>query len=95
MTFEKRQYTTPFENRPNTGTLFENEKKTSETSPDISGFVLVDKALIESLMNKSNDSTIKLSIAGWNKKSSKGNTLISLAVSEPYVAPKQKQPWEQ
>jgi hypothetical protein len=88
-----------YENRPNTGTLFINQKKTTENQPDLRGAVHVDRTLLENLLKK-NTPLVELSIAAWNKESAKGVVYLSLAVSEPYVAPQsaqssnEKQPWE-
>lgn len=56
-----------FDNK-NKGVLFVNNKKTSERHPDYTGEIYVgDK---------------KMRIAAWEKKSKKGSTFLSLAISE-------------
>ena len=89
-----------YENRPNTGTLFINQKKTTENQPDLRGTVYVDRTMIENLLKKGTP-LVELSLAAWNKESAKGVVYLSLAVSEPYVPQQtsaqpstEKQPWE-
>lgn len=83
-----------FEQRPNSGTLFVNEKKSAPNQPDLRGSVHVDKVLLENLINKSKGNLVEIALSGWNKTSAKGNAFISVAASEPYIKPQQKQPWE-
>lgn len=65
------------ENKPNSGAIFKNDKKTNENQPDYRGKVNVNGKEME--------------IALWVKTSSAGNTYFSASFSEPYVAP-QTQP---
>ena len=65
------------ENKPNSGAIFKNDKKTSANQPDYRGKVNVNGKEME--------------IALWVKTSSAGNTYFSASFSEPYVAP-QAQP---
>jgi uncharacterized protein (DUF736 family) len=65
------------DNKPNTGAIFKNDKKTSQNQPDYRGKVNVNGKEME--------------IALWVKTSSAGNTYFSASFSEPYVAP-QTQP---
>jgi uncharacterized protein (DUF736 family) len=65
------------ENKPNTGAIFKNDKKTSQNQPDYRGKVNVNGKEME--------------IALWVKTSSAGNSYFSASFSEPYVAP-QTQP---
>ena len=83
-----------YEPKPNTGSLFINDKKQSPNQPDLRGSIHVDKALLQSLMAKGGE-LVEISVAAWNKQSAKGVTYLSLAASEPYVIPQEtKQPWE-
>jgi uncharacterized protein (DUF736 family) len=65
------------ENKPNTGAIFKNDKKTSQNQPDYRGKVNVNGKEME--------------VALWVKTSSAGNNYFSASFSEPYVAP-QTQP---
>lgn len=82
-----------FEQRPNTGTLFNNNKKTAPTQPDSRGSIFVDKVLLENLINKSKGALVEIALSGWNKTSAKGMDYVSLAASEPYVKPEEKLPY--
>jgi uncharacterized protein (DUF736 family) len=83
-----------YEPKPNTGSLFINDKKQSPNQPDLRGSIHVDKALLQNLMAKGGE-LVEISVAAWNKQSAKGVTYLSLAASEPYVKPQEtKQPWE-
>lgn len=56
----------------NKGTLFVNDQKSKETSPDYSGKVNVNGR--------------EFRIAGWKKQSKAGKTFLSLSVSDPQNA---------
>ena len=84
-----------YEKKPNTGSLFINDKKQMSTQPDLRGSLRIDKELIKSQM-ANGEGYVDVSVSAWNNKSPKGLTYLSLAASAPYVAPQQdnKQPWE-
>lgn len=71
--------------KPNTGTLWPNERKTAETHPDMRGDIFISVSLLRSLMAKGED-PVKISIAGWGKTIN-GKDCLSIAASEPYVKP--------
>lgn len=73
-----------FEQRPNTGALFVNDKKTSDNQPNLRGEVYVDKEFLKQLMSSSNQDLVKFSLSGWTKSSAAGKKYISLSVSAPY-----------
>jgi len=58
-----------FEQKPNTGALFKNQKE-KENHPDYRGQALVNGKPME--------------IAAWIKKSKKGTSYMSLVFSEPF-----------
>jgi uncharacterized protein (DUF736 family) len=64
------------DNKPNTGAIFKNDKKTSQNQPDYRGKVNVNGKEME--------------IALWVKQGKSGS-YFSASFSEPYVAP-QTQP---
>lgn len=89
-----------YEPKANNGSLFINDKKVADNQPDLRGSIHIDRGLLENLMKK-NTQLVEVSIAAWNKKSSKGTSYLSLAASEPYEKPQAqqstsstKQPWE-
>lgn len=71
-------YDKPFEQRPNSGTLFANKTKQKETSPDYSGDLLID---VRSLIVE--DGKAKVRVSGWKKPTKAGGTFLSLAISNP------------
>ena len=70
--------------RPNTGTLWPNDRKSSANHPDVRGDLSLDRGLLQGLLRKTDDDLIKISISGWNKTIA-GKDCISIAASEPYV----------
>ena len=66
------------EQKPNSGAIFKNDKKTAQTHPDYRGKINVEGKDFE--------------IALWLKESAKGMKYFSASISEPYVAPQQSQP---
>ncbi len=61
------------ETKNNTGAIFKNDKKTSETHPDYKGKVNVNGADME--------------VALWLKESKSGTKYFSATFQEPYVKP--------
>jgi hypothetical protein len=72
-----------YEPKPNTGTLWPNDKK-SPNHPDVKGDIHMDRDLLKTLLAKNSDGLVKISIAGW-KKEINGKKVLSIAGSEPYV----------
>jgi hypothetical protein len=70
--------------RPNTGTLWPNDRKSSDNHPDVRGDLSLDRGLLQGLLRKTDDDLIKISVSGWNKTIA-GKDCISIAASEPYV----------
>lgn len=58
-----------FEMKDGQGSLFKNERRTTETQPQFRGQVKINGKLLD--------------IAAWTKKTQKGDTFLSLSVSEP------------
>lgn len=67
-----------YEQKPNSGTLFLNDQKTSDRAPDMSGRLLIGKDLIPAIERGET-----LRIAAWEKQTSNGGSLLSISVSEP------------
>lgn len=74
--------------RPNTGTLWPNEKR-SDNHPDVRGDIFVEISLLKKLISQADGEQVKLSVSGWRKEIA-GKKALSLSISEPYVkaAPK-------
>ena len=66
-----------YEQKPNSGTLFLNDQKINDRAPDMSGRLLLDKSMIPAIERGE-----MLRVAAWEKQTSSGGSLLSLAVSE-------------
>ena len=76
-------YDKPFEQKPNTGSLFHTKEKKSEKSPDYFGDVLVNVNDIEPDAN----GYFKLRLSGWKNVSEKtGTVYLSLKLDKPMEA---------
>ncbi len=72
--------------KPNTGTLWPNDRKSSPNHPDVRGDVHIDRTFLQDMIDKCEGDTVKLQISGWEKVIANKNCL-SLSVSAPYVKP--------
>ena len=75
-----------YEPKPNKGTLWPNDYKTTEAHPDVKGDVFLDRDLLNSLMIKNPTGLIKVSISGWNVEAA-GKKVINLIAQAPYIKP--------
>lgn len=73
--------------KPNTGSLWANDKKTSDNHPDMRGEVVIDKRLLLDLISKGED-PVKVALAGWNRTTTSGRDYLSIVASEPFVPAK-------
>jgi uncharacterized protein (DUF736 family) len=73
-----------FEQKPNSGAMFRNDKKNSPNHPDMRGDVHLDRSFLMNLMSKNSDQLIKVSLSGWSKESAAGKKYLSLSASEPW-----------
>ena len=72
--------------KPNTGTLWPNDKKKTDSHPDVRGDLNLDRSFLKDMLAKTDDDLIKVSIAGW-KKEINGKKTLSISASEPYIKP--------
>lgn len=79
-----------YEPKANSGSLFINDRKATETQPDLRGSIHVSRELIDILVAKDTP-FVEISISAWNKTSAKGTTFLSLAASAPYVKPQEQE----
>ena len=87
-------FDTKYEPKPNTGSLFKNNyKKAGDKQPELRGDMFLDKTLLNDLINNSNGSLIKLSVAVWSKESEKVGKFFTMNISEPYVKPEEDLPY--
>jgi hypothetical protein len=72
--------------KPNTGTLWPNDNKKTDTHPDVRGDLNLSRSFLKDMLAKTDDDLIKISVAGW-KKEINGKKTLSISASEPYVKP--------
>ena len=77
--------------KPNTGSLWHNDRKTADNHPDLRGEIVVDKQLLVDLIAKG-ENPVKIALAGWNKTTINGRDYVSLVASEPFVPQKKPEP---
>ena len=74
----------PYETKPNTGTLFTNDRKQQETHPDYNGKLLISRELLEKLAGYGE---AMIEVSAWIKETKAGSTIINLQCKEPYKKP--------
>jgi hypothetical protein len=72
--------------KPNTGTLWPNDGKTSANQPDMRGDAFIDRVFLQDMIDKCEGDLVKLQISAWDKVIS-GKNCLSFSVSAPYVKP--------
>jgi hypothetical protein len=75
-----------YEPKPNSGTLWPNDRKTAANHPDVRGDIYIDEGLLKDLMTKAQNGMVKVAISGWSKDIN-GKKVLSIASSAPYVKP--------
>ena len=80
-----------FEPKANTGVLWPNEKRSSDSHPNMRGDIYLDLNLLKAEWAKAQNGLLKITIAGWNKELA-GKSVISMAASAPYVKPVESAP---
>lgn len=71
---------------PNSGALFQNDRKVHEKSPDFQGDVQVEVSLLQDMIKNAENGLVKIRLGGWRKESSRG-WFVSLKVSAPFANP--------
>lgn len=75
---------------PNSGALWPNEKRETESHPNVRGDIKVTRALLKELMANSSDELVTIALSGWTRTYN-GNKFISLKADKPYVPRNQGQ----
>lgn len=71
----------PFEQKPNTGTLWINNRKQAETHPDYKGDLLISRELLQKIAQYGE---AKIEISAWIGETKNGKPRISITCKEPY-----------
>ena len=72
--------------KPNSGTLWPNDRKNAPNHPDMRGDVFFDRTFLQDMIDKSEGDLVKIQISAWDKVIANKNCL-SLSASAPYVKP--------
>jgi len=73
--------------KPNTGSLWQNDKKTDDKHPDMRGEAVISKQLMVDLISKGDD-PVKFAVAAWNRTTINGRDYVSITFSEPFIPQK-------
>ena len=68
---------------PNSGSLWPAKNRTNEKSPNVTGSIKMERALLKDLLAASDDLLIEISLAGWTKEW-QGKKYVALKASGPY-----------
>lgn len=67
-----------FVTKPDTGSLFTNDKKANAKQPDYTGKIVLSPATLKQLASQAGEAVVYVS--GWKKKSAAGAGWLSLSV---------------
>ena len=70
--------------KPNTGTLWPNNRKSAPTHPDMRGDLFLDVNFLQDMISKADGGLAKISVSCWGKNIN-GQDCLSMSASEPYV----------
>ena len=70
--------------KPNTGTLWPNNRKAAPSHPDMRGDIFFDRTFLQDMIDKSEDDLVKIQVSGWAKTIA-NKECLSLSASAPYV----------
>lgn len=68
---------------PNSGALWPNKNKKSESHPGLRGTIKIERSLLKELMANTDDELIEIEISSWTKEF-KGEKFLSLKVAKPF-----------
>lgn len=68
---------------PNSGSLWSNKFKKTETDPNSKGTIKVERSLLKELMAESDDPLIEIQLSGWTKDY-EGTKYIKIKVSKVF-----------
>lgn len=82
-----------FEQKPNSGAIFENLERPTEDYPNFRGDIYLDKTFLIEQMNNANGSLVKIAISAWSYKAKSGKNYMSLTAAAPWIPPEEKLPY--
>lgn len=72
--------------KPNSGTLWPNDRKNAPNHPDMRGDIYLDPTFLQDMIDKSAGELVKIQISAWDKVLA-GKNCLSVSASAPYVKP--------
>ena len=80
---------------PNTGSLWPNKFKKTDSQPSVKGSIKIEAALLQELIKESNGGLVEIEIAAWTKvwENAEGNAVkyLTLKASKPFKKESPKQ----
>ena len=83
-----------FEQRPNSGAIFNNNYKKHDKAPDFKGSIKLDKDMLIELVKNRTSELIEIKLDGWKGLDKNGKPWVSLKV-DTYKKPEEQQTLEQ
>lgn len=70
---------------PNSGVLWNNKRKTSQSHPDFTGSLELDADLLRQLIELARENKpIKMDLSGWKKQSQAAGTFLSITAKKAW-----------
>ena len=80
-----------YQQKPNTGTLFQNNSKQSDKHPDRRGQIHLSREFLEKMLEQDGELVV-MDISAWENTSAKGVEYLGLSIQAPYVKPNKPEP---
>jgi uncharacterized protein (DUF736 family) len=80
-----------YQQKPNTGTLFQNTSKQSDKHPDRRGQIHLSREFLEKMLEQDGELVV-MDISAWENTSAKGVEYLGLSIQAPYVKPNKSEP---
>jgi len=80
-----------YQQKPNTGTLFQNNSKQSDKHPDRRGQIHLSREFLEKMLEQDGELVV-MDISAWENTSAKGVEYLGLSIQAPYVKPNKSEP---
>ena len=80
-----------YQQKPNTGTLFQNTSKQSDKHPDRRGQIYLSREFLEKMLEQDSELVV-MDISAWENTSAKGVDYLGLSIQAPYVKQAKPEP---